>query len=67
MATGTVTSFNTVEGYGLITPDDGSPTVYVHYTAVSGDGFRDLREGQKVTFETAQGPDGLQATTVRPL
>lgn len=66
MATGTVTSFNTVEGYGLITPDDGSATVFVHYTAVTGDGFRDLQEGQHVQFETVQGPNGLQATAVRP-
>jgi CspA family cold shock protein len=67
MATGTVTSFNTVEGYGLITPDDGSATVFVHYTAVTGDGFRELQEGQQVTFEAMQGPAGLQATTVHPI
>jgi CspA family cold shock protein len=67
MATGTVTLFNTVEGYGLITPDDHSATVYVHFTAVHGDGFRELREGQRVEFDAQQGPAGLQATSVRPL
>lgn len=67
MATGTVTSFNTVEGYGLIAPDDGSPTVFVHYTVVAGDGFRELQEGQQVQFEAEPGPTGLQATTARPL
>ncbi|MCY1157469.1 MAG: cold-shock protein [Citricoccus sp.] len=67
MATGTVTSFNTVEGYGLIAPDDHSGTVYVHFTAVDGDGFRELQEGQQVEYEAERGPAGLQATTVRVL
>lgn len=67
MVTGTVTSFNTAEGYGLITPEDGSATVFVHYTAVASDGFRELREGQQVQYEAVQGPEGLQATTVHPL
>jgi CspA family cold shock protein len=67
MATGTVKSFNAVEGYGLITPDDGSATVFVHFTAVDGEGFGELTQGQQVEFEAAQGPAGLQATAVRPL
>jgi CspA family cold shock protein len=67
MVTGPVTSFNTVEGYGLITPDDHSATVFVHFSTIAGDGFRELPEGQKVQFEADQGPTGLQATTVRPL
>lgn len=67
MITGTVTSFNTVEGYGLIASDDDSATVFVHFTAIAGDGFRQLQEGQKVEYEAEQGPAGLQATSVRPL
>jgi cold shock protein len=67
MATGTVTSFNTAEGYGLIAPDDHSATVFVHFSAVDGDGFRELHESQKVEYEAQQGPAGLQATMVRPL
>ncbi len=67
MVTGTVTSFNTAEGYGLIAPDDHSATVFVHFSAIAGEGFRELSEGQKVDFEAQQGPAGLQATAVRPL
>ncbi len=67
MATGTVTSFNIVEGYGLIAPDDDSPTVYVHFTAIAGEGFRELQEGQKVEYQAQTGPAGLQATAVHPL
>ncbi|MCU4184796.1 cold-shock protein [Acidiferrimicrobium sp. IK] len=65
MATGTVKWFNGDKGFGFITQDDGGPDVFVHFSAISGGGFRNLEEGQKVAFETTQGPKGLQAADVR--
>ena len=56
MPTGTVKWFNESKGYGFITPDDGSPDVFVHFSAISGEGFRTLVEGQKVTFDVEKGP-----------
>jgi CspA family cold shock protein len=64
MATGTVKWFNDAKGYGFITPADGSKDVFVHFSAVSGDGFRSLAEGANVQFETEDGPKGPQAKTV---
>ena len=64
MRTGTVKWFNESKGYGFIAPEDGSDDVFVHYSAIKGDGFRSLAEGQRVTFEVEQGPKGLQATDV---
>ena len=65
MATGTVKWFNGEKGYGFITQDAGGPDVFVHYSAIVGDGYRSLDEGQKVDFETSQGQKGLQAVNVR--
>ncbi len=65
MATGTVKWFNGEKGYGFISQDAGGPDVFVHFRAISGSGFRNLDEGQKVEFETSQGPKGLQAADVR--
>ncbi|WP_415857282.1 cold-shock protein [Sinomonas sp. G460-2] len=67
MATGTVKWFNGEKGFGFIAPDDNSDDVFVHFTAIEAKGFRELQEGQKVEFETQQGPKGLQAAKVRPL
>ena len=64
MARGKVKWFNDQKGYGFITPDDGSKDVFVHYSAVQGDGFKSLREGQAVDFEVTQGPKGPQASNV---
>ena len=64
MATGTVKWFNESKGYGFIAPSDGSSDVFVHFSAISGDGFKTLLEGQTVNFEVEQGPKGLQATNV---
>lgn len=64
MPTGTVKWFNASKGYGFITPDDGSPDVFVHFSAISGEGYRTLTEGQKVTFEVEKGPKGMQAAQV---
>jgi CspA family cold shock protein len=60
---GTVKWFNGTKGYGFIEQEDG-PDVFVHYSAIVGDGFRNLEEGQKVEFMVQQGPKGLQAANV---
>jgi CspA family cold shock protein len=62
-ATGHVKWFNDAKGYGFIAREDG-PDVFVHYSAIQGDGFRSLSEGQQVSFEITEGPKGLQATNV---
>jgi cold shock protein len=67
MAVGTVKWFNASKGYGFITPDDGTADVFVHFSSVEGSGYRELTEGQKVDFESEQGPKGLQAKRVRSL
>jgi len=65
MATGTVKWFNESKGYGFITPADGGKDVFVHFSAIVGDGYRSLKEGQSVTFDVEQGPKGPQATQVK--
>jgi CspA family cold shock protein len=65
MATGTVKWFNSEKGFGFITQDAGGPDVFVHFSAIVGDGYRSLDEGQKVDYETSQGQKGLQAVNVR--
>lgn len=69
MAQGTVKWFNAEKGYGFIAVDGGGPNddVFVHYTAIETTGFRTLDEGQRVEFETTQGPKGPQADKVRPI
>ncbi len=64
MATGPVQWFNADTGYGFIAPDDGSAAVFAHDSAINSRGFRSLNEGDKVEFETEQGPKGLQATNI---
>ena len=66
MATGTVKWFNDSKGFGFISPEDGSADVFVHFSAVQGDGFRSLAEGQTVSYEVENGPKGPQATQVTP-
>jgi CspA family cold shock protein len=61
---GTVKWFNSEKGYGFIERSDGQGDVFVHFTAINGDGFRTLEEGQEVTFEVTEGPKGLQAANV---
>ena len=65
MQNGTVKWFNESKGFGFITPDEGSEDLFVHFSAIEGDGFKTLAEGQKVEFEVVQGPKGLQAQSVR--
>ncbi len=60
---GTVKWFNGRKGYGFIEREDG-PDVFVHYTAIVGEGYRNLEEGQRVEFSIEQGPKGLQASEV---
>jgi CspA family cold shock protein len=63
MATGKVKWFNDAKGFGFITQESG-PDVFVHHSAIRGEGFRTLTEGQEVEFEIVQGPKGLQAANV---
>ena len=67
MATGTVKWFNSEKGFGFITPDDGASDVFAHFSAIAGNGYRSLEEGEKVEFEVTQGQKGPQAENVRPL
>lgn len=66
MATGTVKWFNESKGFGFIAPSDGGDDVFVHFSAIQGNGFRTLAEGQAVTFDVTEGPKGLQASNVVP-
>ena len=61
---GKVKWFNNAKGYGFIGRDDG-PDVFVHYSAIVGEGYRTLQEGEAVEFEIGQGPKGPQATNVK--
>ena len=61
---GTVKWFSDQKGYGFITPEDGSKDVFVHHSAIQGEGFKSLREGQSIEFEVTQGPKGAQASNV---
>lgn len=67
MAIGTVKWFNDSKGFGFIAPEDGEKDVFVHFSGISGDGFRTLAEGQKVSFEVEEGPKGLSAKNVMPV
>ena len=64
MTQGTVKWFNAEKGFGFISPDEGGADVFAHYTAITTSGYRSLEENQKVEFETARGPKGLQAENI---
>jgi CspA family cold shock protein len=64
MATGTVKWFNDAKGYGFIAPDDGGKDLFVHHSSITGDGFKSLPEGAKVTYEAREGQKGPEATSV---
>ena len=65
MATGTVKWFNDEKGFGFIAQDGGGADVFVHFSAVQGDGYRSLSENDKVQFDVTQGPKGAQASNVQ--
>jgi CspA family cold shock protein len=67
MATGTVKFFNSEKGFGFITPSSGGKDVFVHFSNVLGDGFKNLEDGQQVEFDVGQGKKGPEAQNVRAL
>ena len=64
MPNGIVKWFNNQKGYGFIAPEDGGNDVFVHHTAIQGDGFKTLNEGDAVKFDVVKGPKGDQAANV---
>ena len=64
MAQGTVKWFNEDKGYGFISPDEGGEDLFVPFSGIAGEGFKSLEEGEKVTYEAAQGRRGMQAQNV---
>ena len=67
MAQGTVTRFYADKGYGFIAPDDGTPDVFVHHSAIEGDGYHSLEDNQRVEYTVTQGAKGPRAEQVRPI
>jgi CspA family cold shock protein len=65
--TGTVKWFNDAKGFGFITPAAGGDDLFAHFREIEGSGFKTLKEGQQVEFQTRMGPKGLQAAAIRPL
>lgn len=65
MSTGIVKWFNNTKGYGFVTPDDGDADIFVHFSAIQMEGFKTLKEGQKVEFEVTEGPKGLHAVSIQ--
>lgn len=66
MQSGTVKWFNDAKGYGFISPDDQGADLFVHHSAIVMEGFRTLKQGQRVEYMPVQGPKGMQASEVRP-
>ncbi len=66
MSVGTVKWFNEKKGFGFITPDEGGDDLFVHHTNITAQGFRTLKDGQKVEYQPAQGKKGMEATNVKP-
>ena len=65
MATGTVKWFNDAKGYGFITPADGGKDLFAHFSAIQEQGFKTLKEGQRVSYDVTTGPKGQQASNIR--
>jgi CspA family cold shock protein len=66
VSTGTVKWFNESKGFGFITPDGGGKDLFAHFSEIQGNGFKTLKENQRVTFDVAMGPKGEQAKNIRP-
>jgi cold shock protein len=66
MAVGTVKWFNAEKGFGFITPDEGGPDVFAHFSAIQSSGYRSLEENQRVTFDVERGAKGPQAANIQP-
>ncbi len=66
MAIGTVKWFNDSKGFGFITPEGGGEDLFAHFSAIQGQGFKTLAEGQRVSFDVTTGPKGKQASNIRP-
>lgn len=66
MAAGTVKWFNDAKGFGFITPAEGGEDLFAHFSAIQGNGFKTLKEGQQVTFDVTTGQKGLQASNIYP-
>lgn len=64
MSTGQVKWFNNAKGFGFILPDDGGDDLFAHYSAIGMDGYKTLKAGQLVTFDTIEGPKGLHAANI---
>ena len=67
MATGTVKWFSNEKGYGFITPEDGGKDLFVHFSNISGEGYKSLNEGAKVEYESREGSKGPEAINVLPI
>jgi len=67
MATGIVKWFNEAKGFGFITPDDGGEDIFAHFSEIQANGYKSLKEKQRVSFEVTRGPKGLKAAAIKPL
>jgi len=65
MATGTVKWFNDSKGFGFISPEGGGEDLFAHFSSIQANGFKTLKEGQKVSFDVTKGPKGQQASNIR--
>jgi CspA family cold shock protein len=66
MALGKVKWFNETKGFGFITPDEGGEELFAHYSAIQTQGFKVLKENQRVSYDVVQGQKGLQASNIKP-
>ncbi len=66
MATGTVKWFSNAKGYGFILPDEGDEDIFAHFSSIEMEGYKTLKQGQKVEFDIVEGPKGKTASRIRP-